>query len=1299
MQARSYTTYRHRLKILAQRVVVITLLLFLCVYAALLLASLLTPARLFAQTQSPSASAQFLNAQNLYFEQLSYEQGLSESNVTAILQDRTGFLWIGTANGLNRFDGYKFTIFRHNPTDSASLAHNAVTALYEDAVGTLWVGTQNGLSAYNRAKGVFTTFRTVSGTTNTISNNAIRALTADSAGNLWIGTKRGLNRFDALRKTFKLFKADRKKTDAKWRGKGPTDNEIIALRILPQTPHILWIGARTGGLNALNLRTMKFAVYPIEDEELQAMNEGEAASATNGIAAMTADNAGNIWIGARTDGSVFKFSPVTHTAERFSYMSDNERTPQASRGERMNTQRGTAQRTNVLTLPSENRLGGAVHSLLVDANDNVWVGTRTGLWMLDKARERWMLYTHSPTDPHSISDNDINIIFQDRTGVLWFGTQTAGLSKFAPQSALFRVFNYDPTSWKNGLSGSTVTAIAEKHGTAGRQGEIWVATEQGLSTMFPSGEIRLETDLLPVLADKPVLSLLHSRTGETLWIGTERGLVRVEERNGRERNGRRTTTLFSTQSNDANSLTDDIVSALAEDAEGNIWVGTQGGGVNVINPKTNSVTAFTADAESPRSLSDNFVFSILVEENSGKKGSGGKQGIVWVGTSNGLNRFDADTQDFTVFRREKPMSEKAMWEKMMSEKSASEKSASEKPSEADKTSSSQVPTIGFIPDVPILTIRQDNGFLWLGTLGGGLYRFNPESGMATRFGRDENLPSETIYGILPDKSNHLWLSTPRGLVRMRVPEKGEKVLNVRIVNASDGLHSNTFHEGASLLTSDGTMVFGVGMGVVRFVPEQLRANTAPPQIGFVRFKIFGSTEIAETLQPNDTISIDYNDNFEIEYAALDFTNISKNEYAYKVEGLTKDWTYQGTGRTVSGTNFDPGTYIFRVKAANSDGVWNEAGATLTIIVRPPWWETWWFRTMVVLASIGAMFGGYTWRVGSINRQNARLTKLVEQRTYTLKEQSRLMEAQATEIQMTNAALQEKNVELERILDESEHARNELQRAYTLLDAENARKTQELEEARTFQILMLPKQTPRVEGLDIAFAMRTATEVGGDYYDYVLAPDGTLTLAIGDATGHGVRAGMLVSLVKSSFHALAGESDLGTIVSTISQTIKQMNLQRMFMCLTLVRIRRTFDNVSKQAAFKVEMAGAGMPPILHFSANDGTIEERRPHGIALGVVHTAQYPTQVFTLDVGDVLFLSSDGLCELFNSEQEELGMARVQTHFEECLAVRANAPIQAQTNISAEAVISSFDALAKSWRGAVPQADDIAQMVVRVVH
>lgn len=1268
MQARFYGIVKNVIvntlhivpKNFSQRVGFITLLLFLCITISaslLMLPAILFPTALSAQSISP----RILSSQNLYFERFSYEQGLSESNVTAILQDRDGFVWIGTTNGLNRFDGYKFSVFRHNPADSTTLINNAITTLYEDRAGRLWIGTQNGFSIFDRKKGTFTNFHTEENAQNTLSNNIIRAFVQDSTGTTWIGTKRGLNRFNEASKTFTLFKADKKKTDAKWRGKGPTDNEILALRILPATPHILWIGARTGGINALDLKTMKFAAFPIEDESEQKGDNAsidasnEAVGITNGIAAMTTDAGGNIWIGARSDGSVFRFNPTTRTAKRFRYgttASEAAETPDVSNG--------------------ENR-AGAVHSVFVDAANRLWVGTRLGLWMLDEARNDWTLYRNSPTDVQSLSDNDVNVIAQDRTGVLWFGTQAGGISKFAPQSASFQVFKYDPSSFVNGLVSGNITALAEKVG--GKRGEIWLATPQGLSTILPDGTIRLETGfqamlknnlpkskqssaLYTALTNKPILSLLQSRTG-TLWIGTERGLIKADEINGEW-----VTQTFSSHSNNENMrLSDDIISALVEDKQGNIWAGTQGGGVNVVNPSTNMVSQYLADIENPRSLSDNFVFSMLCDE----------QGIIWIGTSNGLNRFDAASNDFTVFQRYIGML---------------------KTESTKNTAQAEKRNIVF-PDVPILAIHKQNGIFWLGTLGGGLYQFDPVSITTTRFGRDENLPSETIYGIQHDVSGNLWLGTSRGLAMVRFQKRNgtninlEKKLDVQVYNSADGLHSNTFRQGASLRTLDGQLVFGVGMGLVRFSPDKLLQNKIPPQVGFTKFRVFGNDEISQKGIVPDTIEIDYDSNFEIEYAALDFTNTAKNEYAYYVEGISEGWVYQGVGRTITGTSFAPGKYAFHIKASNSDGIWNEEGSTLTLIVRPPWWRTWWFITIASFFSLAVIIGGYKWRVRSINRQNERLTKLVEQRTYTLREQSRLMEAQATEIQLANGALQEKNVELEKILAESEESRAELQRAYTLLDAENARKTQELEEARTFQVSMLPTRMPDIAGLDIACAMRTATEVGGDYYDYVIAKDGTITLAIGDATGHGVRAGMLVSLVKSSFHALSGESDIGTIVGTISQTIKHMNLQRMFMCLTLIRLRKRFDDVRKQDIFTIEMAGAGMPPILHYVAARNVVEQLRPRGIALGVIHGAEYPTQTFTVEQGDLLLLTSDGLIELFNESQEELGLERLQDYFIQLLQSR---PIDSSKNI-----ISGIDVFADEWRGNATQLDDIAQMVIRI--
>lgn len=1137
-----------------------------------------------------------LSAQNLLFEHLSYEQGLSESNITAILQDRQGFLWIGTSNGLNRYDGYTVIIYRNDPNDSASLSNNAITALYEDESGILWVGTQGGLNRLDRATGRFTAYRNIPESTNSLSNNLVRSIIEAPRGMLWVSTKRGLNRFDIARNEWKLWK-----TDKKGRGKGLNDNDIITMLPDPQNRAYLWLGTRDGGLNRLHLPSGVFQVF--KPDNMPAANTDEMSL---GITAMTFDKAGGLYLSTR-DNALWRFE--TESAAF---------TPMES-----------PHPTGTNSVAGMNQHSISIQSLAVDMQGRLWAGTRAGVFSRTLANTLankgtsglWVQHTNNPNDAQSLSDNNVSVIRQDRSGVLWFGTQGGGVNKYVPQTSAFRNVKYDPL--QKTLPSPMVTAIARKPPMQAHC-EEWFGTQNGVVVYQNGVPVRV------VASGFVVTAILHDSEGAT-WLGTESGLLWIDA------HGRETHFEYSPD-NQSDGLSDNLITALAEDRRGNIWIGTQGGGVSRFETRTRKFANYWSDAEMRGSLSDNFVFSLLV----------GKDGTVWIGTNNGLNRYNPETDNFTAFIRTSDNS---------------------------------------LPDSPILALHEDaKGLLWLGTLGGGLFRFHPATARAVRFSKKDRLPSETIFGVLSDAKGKLWLSTSRGLASLSLQSSGEPV--VRSYGAADGLQSSVFRKGAYFRAPDGTMLFGVGTGFVAFHPDSLRDNTRAPSVAIVRLSVFGDRRVQETIpDPTQTrFELDYNDNFELEYAALDFTNSARNEYAYRMDEVHKDWVYTGENRRITSTNLDPGTYTLHIKAANSDGLWNENALTLSIVVRPPWWRTWWFHSILALMGIGAIVLAYRLRVRRMIALNSRLQMLVEVRTKEISEQKYLLEAQASEIQMTNGALQEKNVELERVLEVSEAARQELERAYKLLDIENTRKTQELNEARAFQISMLPTHVPQIQGLDIAFAMRTATEVGGDYYDYVQSPDGTLTLAIGDATGHGVRAGMLVSLVKSSFHALVHDCSLGETAAMISHTIKQMRLQRMFMCLSLLRFRRQNANGS---IWELEMAGAGMPPMMVFRAATQRVEHIRSQGIVLGAMDGATYPLLQIHLEQGDKILLLSDGIIELFNCSGEELGTKRVEDCFERI--GRATQPLKA------EAILSEIHTLADVWVDGEPLHDDIALIVVNI--
>ncbi|SDL45728.1 Serine phosphatase RsbU, regulator of sigma subunit [Catalinimonas alkaloidigena] len=271
-----------------------------------------------------------------------------------------------------------------------------------------------------------------------------------------------------------------------------------------------------------------------------------------------------------------------------------------------------------------------------------------------------------------------------------------------------------------------------------------------------------------------------------------------------------------------------------------------------------------------------------------------------------------------------------------------------------------------------------------------------------------------------------------------------------------------------------------------------------------------------------------------------------------------------------------------------------------------------------------------------------------------------LERQRNRLQKSNKKLRQQQKEMERLL--------------TLLEQDNLRKTQELQAARQLQLSMLPQQSPRLDFLDIAMHMNTCDEVGGDYYDFKIDADGQLYLAVGDATGHGFRAGVVVATVKSYFHSLAGRIPSVELMKAISQGIKNLQTRGMYMGLRLVQIGPT----------RFVSTASGMPPLLYYQAAAQRVHIIEQRGLFLGSGLSHDIPSQRFSWEKGDVLLALTDGMIELFNADREQLSLERIIERF------------QQSVHHSAAQIIEHIVALGRSWSQGLPNEDDITLVVVR---
>ncbi len=490
-----------------------------------------------------------------------------------------------------------------------------------------------------------------------------------------------------------------------------------------------------------------------------------------------------------------------------------------------------------------------------------------------------------------------------------------------------------------------------------------------------------------------------------------------------------------------------------------------------------------------------------------------------------------------------------------------------------------------------------------------------------------------VLGILEDDDGNLWLSTSKGISRF-----DPKAETFRTFDYNDGLQGNDFNQNSFAKDPrSGEMYFGGATGFNVFHPSRVKNNSYVPPVVFSSFTRYNTDdEEGRPIEEKGTsartaITLSYKDNVAIfEFAALSFYNNFKNRYAYKLEGYNDNWIHLGTERKAAFTNLDAGEYTLRVRGSNNDAVWNESGASLRLIVTPPWWKTQWAYAAYVVLAIGLLYG---LRRFEINRRE---------------QKARVRESE----------LRTKAVEAEK----------------RALEAENERKTKELEDARRLQLSMLPREVPQLPGYEIAVFMKTATEVGGDYYDFHVSRDGVLNVAFGDATGHGMQAGTIVTLMKGLFLSEASRFDIQTFFNHCSRAIKEIRLGRLFMAFTLLRVEGN----------SVSLSTAGMPPIYLFRKKDGSVEEILLKGMPLGAMKQFPYALHNVEMGPGDTLLLLTDGLPEQKNAREEMFDYSRVHDAFG---SVGSETP---------DDIIAHLSSTVESWMDGVVQEDDITMVVIK---
>ncbi len=784
---------------------------------------------------------------SLRFERVDERAGLSQSSATCILQDRHGFLWFGTRDGLNKYDGYRAIVYRHRPGDPTSLSDNYIYTIYEDRRGDIWAGTYaNGLNRLDHETGAVERFVHDPDDAGSLGDNGVMCVAEDKDGALWVGTRYGgLNRFDRENRTFVAYKHD------------PGDSQSLSHNrvraLLVDRSGALWVGTWGGGLNRMDPESGSFDKYRHDPENPNSL-------ASDNVMGLVEDDQGALWI-ATWGGGLDRLDPGRRTFAHFRHDPDDPG-----------------------SLASD-----SVYFILRDRQGAFWLGYyENGLSRFEPDSLR---FDHFPAaeDGTGPSHSWIRAAYEDHAGILWVGSDS-GLSKVDPRKSRFAHIKREPGN--RGLSNNLVHAILQDS-----LGRLWVGTDGGLNLVDRQTDsavyYRHDPDDPQSLSSDLVLNVVEGQSG-VLWVGTDgSGLNRFDPREGSFR--RYDESFFGIDNPGA-----DVSKPLFRDRNGVIWIGTDGSGLIAFDVRAETSSVYRHDPEDPESLSHDLVLSGVQDS----------RGDIWIGGMSGLNRLIPGSQKFQRFAKDPD----------------------------DPTSISHNKVLCFLED------RADR--FWIGG-GGGLNRFDRDTGMAVYYGPKQGLPSQTIYGVLEDDRGVLWMSGNRGIVKFD-PDSGL----VRGYDAQDGLQGNEFNRFAYCRGGDGELFFGGDRGVTAFFPDAIRDDPIPPPVAITDFLLFNQSVALKKDDPDsplekliaatDELVLSYRDQvFAFEFAGLHFASPEKNRYAYKLEGFDKEWIETGADRRFAVyTRLDSGSYVFRVKAANQDGVWNETGASLKVRVTPPLWATW-----------------------------------------------------------------------------------------------------------------------------------------------------------------------------------------------------------------------------------------------------------------------------------------------------------------------------------------------------------------------
>jgi signal transduction histidine kinase/ligand-binding sensor domain-containing protein/DNA-binding response OmpR family regulator len=803
------------------------------------------------------------------------KDGLSQGVVNSIMQNEQGLMWFATEDGLNRFDGYSFKVFKYDPDNNLGLADNFIQSIFKDSEGICWVSSRKGLHRFDERKELFTLFKHPAPATSTGPNNDVSFITEGSAGNLWIAWYGG--GFASFNKKTNVFTPYDDRTL-------PQLSSTQTLTLLEDKFGLLWVGTQNGGIDVF--KVSKGTIVK-KHENLSGKNLLPSLN----VRCFAEDLAGNIWIGTANGLVLYKRQEnkfYTFNANHFSIAGKSIFTLLADSNENLwiGVQGGGIYSLDLRQFSSRplddvifkhiedlndyNISKRTILSLYEDKDKNLWAGTfGDGVYMISSVKEKFIKVQTRQYTNASVSFVQYYGMCYDENGNLWLGTDGDGIYKSKITGEVTKRYKADGRT--RGLTDNAILAAVRDH-----HNNVWFGTySQGLFKYDPQQDTFINYRYVGDQSGGKDVRVIFEDSKHNLWVGTNRGgLCIVDE----------ATRTYRNIPGSGGILRGGDIRTIAEDKTGGLWIGCYGDGLHYLDRATGKSQRYFHTSETDDQLKSNVVFTLCLD----------RKGRVWIGTG-----------------------------------------------------------------------------------GGGLSYYDPATKTLTRFSEKDGLANNTIYAILADNADNLWISTNKGISKY---ETGKGQFYNYDVN--DGLQEGQFNPGSAIYNDiAGYMCFGGTMGLNIFYPDQVVEHLKKPKVMISGFQLFNKPVEVNSKNKNDfalnevisvtkEITLKHDQSvFTFEFVGLNYSYPEKNKYAYKLDGLDHDWNYVGNQRSATYRYLEPGKYTFKVKASNQENTWNDDYASIGITILPTFW-----RTPLAYFLYVVVIGGLCFAVVAVRKKQATLRK-------------------------------------------------------------------------------------------------------------------------------------------------------------------------------------------------------------------------------------------------------------------------------------------------------------------------------------